>query len=159
MPHYRLATRSDIATIAEFQLAMALETEQLALDRETVLAGVRGVFDQPERGHYYVAEETNAAYSSTRESNAVVASLLITREWSDWRNGEVWWIQSVYVLPTARRRGIYAGLYRYVQSLIADNSAIRGLRLYVDQSNTAAQTVYTQLGMNGEHYRVFEWMK
>lgn len=146
---YRPAARPDIATIADFQVAMALETEQLALDRATVIAGVTGVFDQPERGYYYVAEE----------DGAVVASLLITREWSDWRNGEVWWIQSVYVVPAARRRGIYAGLYRYVQALVADNPAIRGLRLYVDQSNAAAQAVYTQLGMNGEHYRVFEWMK
>jgi ribosomal protein S18 acetylase RimI-like enzyme len=154
MPHYRPATRSDIATIADFQVAMALETERLALDRVTVSAGVTGVFDQPERGHYYVAEE-----SVSGESGAIVASLLITREWSDWRNGEVWWIQSVFVVPTARRRGIYTGLYCYVQSLIADNPAIRGLRLYVDQSNTAAQKTYTQLGMNGEHYRVFEWMK
>jgi len=149
MPHYRPATRADIATIAEFQLAMALETEALALDRATVIAGTTGVFDQPERGYYYIAVE----------EGAVIASLLITREWSDWRNGEVWWIQSVYVVPTARRRGIFAGLYRYVQSLIADNPAIRGLRLYVDQTNTAAQKTYTQLGMNGEHYRVFEWMK
>ena len=149
MPHYRPATRADITTIAEFQLAMALETEQLALDPATVVAGVTGVFEQPERGHYYIAEEDGAN----------VGSLLITREWSDWRNGEVWWIQSVYVVSTARRRGIYAGLYRYVQALVADNPAIRGLRLYVDQTNTAAQAVYTQLGMNGEHYRVFEWMK
>jgi GNAT superfamily N-acetyltransferase len=146
---YRPATRADIATIADFQLAMALETEQLALDPATVLGGVTAVFDQPERGYYYVAEH----------DNAVVASLLITREWSDWRNGEVWWIQSVYVVPTARRRGIFAGLYRYVQNLVGENPAIRGLRLYVDQANTAAQHVYTQLGMNGEHYRVFEWMK
>jgi ribosomal protein S18 acetylase RimI-like enzyme len=151
---YRPATRADIATIAEFQLAMALETEQLALDRATVLAGVTAVFDKPERGYYYVAEDSAAGTSGT-----VVASLLITREWSDWRNGEVWWLQSVYVDPAARRRGIFAGLYRYVQNLVAENPAIRGLRLYVDQSNSAAQRVYTQLGMNGEHYRVFEWMK
>jgi ribosomal protein S18 acetylase RimI-like enzyme len=149
MPLYRPATRADITTIAEFQLAMARETENLTLDRATVLAGATGIFDQPERGQYYVAEE----------DGVVVACLCITREWSDWRNGEVWWIQSVYVVPTARRRGIYAGLYRYVQGLIAENPAIRGLRLYVDQTNAAAQQTYTQLGMNGEHYRVFEWMK
>lgn len=146
---YRPATRADITTIAEFQLAMAFETENLALDRATVIAGAMGVMDQPERGYYYVAEE----------ERKIIASLLITREWSDWRNGEVWWLQSVYVVPTARRRGIFAGLYRYVQSLIAENPAIRGLRLYVDQTNAAAQKTYTQLGMNGEHYRVFEWMK
>jgi len=151
---YRPATRADISTIAEFQLAMALETEQLALDRATVLAGVTAVFDQPDRGYYYVAEHSDAG-----NRGAVIASLLITREWSDWRNGEVWWLQSVYVVPAARHRGIFGGLYRYVQSLVAENPAIRGLRLYVDQSNAAAQHVYTQLGMNGEHYRVFEWMK
>ena len=84
---------------------------------------------------------------------------LTTYEWSDWRNGVVWWIQSVYVVPTARGQRIYAGLYDYVKSFATMDENVRGIRLYVDQRNSSAQQVYARLGMNGDHYRVFEWMK
>ena len=127
---------------------MARETEELELDREVLTSGVQAVFADPALGRYYVAEE----------NGKVIGSLMITYEWSDWRNGTVWWIQSVYVIPEFRRRGIYAGLYAHVKQIV-EQSTVRGIRLYVDKRNTAAQQVYTRLGMNGEHYLVFEWMR
>lgn len=146
---YRDATSADAPTIVDFQIAMARETEDVALDRETCTKGVAAVFENASLGRYFVAEE----------AGGVVASLLITYEWSDWRNGNVWWIQSVYVASNARGRGVYAGLYRHVQQLVEVDASLRGIRLYVDERNQPAQEVYAKLGMNGEHYRVFEWMK
>jgi GNAT superfamily N-acetyltransferase len=146
--HYREAVPADASAIIEFQLAMARETEELELDRGILTSGVNAVFADPALGRYYVAED----------EDRVIGSLMITYEWSDWRNGMVWWIQSVYVIPEFRRRGIYAGLYMHVKTLV-EQSTVRGIRLYVDKRNTAAQEVYTRLGMNGEHYQVFEWMR
>jgi GNAT superfamily N-acetyltransferase len=128
---------------------MARETEDLELDPEVVSKGVAAVCDDGVRGRYYIAER----------DGRVVGCLLITYEWSDWRNGSVWWIQSVYVVPECRRQGIYAGLYAHVKGLAGADPNVRGIRLYVDRRNARAQTVYTRLGMNGEHYQVFEWMK
>ena len=146
--HYREALPTDASTIIEFQLAMARETEDLELDRAVLTRGVNAVFADPALGRYYIAES----------DGRVIGSLMITYEWSDWRNGMVWWIQSVYVVPEFRGRGVYAGLYAHVKALVQE-SAVRGIRLYVDRRNTAAQEVYARLGMNGEHYLVFEWMK
>lgn len=148
MVHYREATPADASTIVDFQLAMARETEDLELDRDVLNDGVNAVFADPALGRYYVAVD----------EGRVIGSLMITYEWSDWRNGMVWWIQSVYVVPDMRRRGIYAGLYTHVK-LLVEQSTVRGIRLYVDKRNVPAQEVYTRLGMNGEHYLVFEWMK
>jgi GNAT superfamily N-acetyltransferase len=146
---YRPAAPADAAAIVAFQLAMARETEGIELDPEVCGRGVRAVFERPELGLYFVAEQ----------GGRVVASLMITYEWSDWRDGMVWWVQSVYVAPEARRRGIYAGLYEHVKGLVQADERLRGIRLYVDGRNVAAQQVYARLGMDGEHYRVFEWMK
>ena len=146
---YRDAVPGDAAAIIDFQLAMARETEELELDREVLTRGVAAVFADASLGRYFVAES----------AGQVVGSLMITYEWSDWRNGNVWWIQSVYVVPAHRRRGIYAGLYEHVRAMVEQQPAIRGIRLYVDNCNRAAQEVYARLGMEGEHYRVFEWMK
>lgn len=146
---YRTATSDDAAIIVDFQIRMAEETERLALDRQKCAKGVRAVFDQPSLGTYYVGEK----------DGRVLCSMLITPEWSDWRNGVVWWIQSVYVVPEVRNQGIYAGLYSYIKNLAMTNARLRGIRLYVDRRNTIAQQVYTRLGMNGEHYQVFEWLK
>ena len=146
---YRDAHPSDRDAIVEFQIAMARETEELELDRDVLLSGVEAVFHDPSHGRYFVAEA----------GDRVVASLLITYEWSDWRNGTVWWIQSVYVRPENRRQRIYAGLYEHVKSIVDTQPRVRGIRLYVDRRNVSAQQVYTRLGMNGEHYQVFEWMK
>lgn len=146
---YRNATAADAPAIVAFQIAMARETEDLELDRVLCTAGVASVFANAGLGQYFVAEA----------DGQVVASLLITYEWSDWRNGMIWWIQSVYVQPEARGQGVYAGLYAHVKALVQNDADLRGIRLYVDKRNTRAQTVYTRLGMNGEHYQVFEWMK
>lgn len=140
---------ADAEQIVSFQIAMARETEGLELDRETCRKGVAAVFENPSLGRYFVAE---------KDGN-VIASLLITYEWSDWRAGMVWWIQSVYVVSELRKQGVYRGLYDHVQQIVQRDESVRGIRLYVDRRNTRAQQVYENLGMNGEHYLVFEWMK
>jgi GNAT superfamily N-acetyltransferase len=146
---YRDARPGDAPAIVDFQVKMARETEELDLDRAICSRGVVAVFRDPALGRYYVAVA----------DGRVIASLLITFEWSDWRNGTVWWIQSVYVVADFRRRGVYAGLYGHVRTMVQEDENIRGIRLYVDERNTPAQQVYRRLGMHGEHYRVFEWMK
>jgi GNAT superfamily N-acetyltransferase len=146
---YRQAGPADAPAIVEFQLAMARETEDLELDLAICTRGVDAVFADVAKGQYFVAEI----------DGRVVASLLITYEWSDWRNGVVWWIQSVYVRPEARGQRVYAGLYEHVKQFVQADANIRGIRLYVDKRNARAQAVYAKLGMDGEHYQVFEWMK
>lgn len=139
----------DVETIASFQVLMARETERMELDPPTVIKGVQAVIDDPGKGKYWVAEE----------AGQVVGCLLTVPEWSDWRNATVLWIHSVYVVPASRGKGAYGALYRHVQVLVKQNPArYRGLRLYVDKSNQAAQQVYEKLGMNGDHYQLFEWM-
>ena len=147
--HYRVGAPADAPIIIEFQLAMARETESVQLDAEICRRGVHAVFDQPSRGRYFVAEV----------DGRVVASLLVTYEWSDWRNGNIWWIQSVYVRPEVRNQRVYAGLYSHVQGIANADDSVKGIRLYVDRRNTLAQDVYRRLGMDGEHYLVCEWMK
>jgi len=151
----REALPSDISTIAEFQVRMALETESLALDSATVLKGVRAVFEKSNSAaatcRYYIAEDPS--------NRAIVGCTLIQLEWSDWRNGTVWWIHSVYVRPEYRKGGTFRQIFDHLKALVDESPDLRGLRLYVDQSNSKAQQVYTRLGMNGDHYRVFEWMK
>ena len=145
----READVTDAGDIAAFQRAMARETEEVELDAGVVDRGVRAVFDDPARGRYFVAVG----------EGRVIASLLVTYEWSDWRNGNVWWIQSVYVRPEFRRRGVYARMYDEVKRIAERDPNVRGIRLYVDRRNAPAQDVYRRCGMNGEHYLVFEWMK
>ena len=147
--YVRMAVPGDARVIAAFQLAMALETEGLMLDSDVVDKGVSAVFDEPSRGRYYVAQI----------NGEVAGSLLTTFEWSDWRNGTVLWIQSVYVLPVHRRKGVYRSLYRFIQDQVSNDSSLRGIRLYADKSNIAAQQTYTSLGMRSDHYLTFEWMK
>jgi GNAT superfamily N-acetyltransferase len=147
--HYRDGNSRDAHDIVEFQIAMARETEDFALDRDTCTHGVGAVFADSSLGRYFVAES----------EVGLIASLMITPEWSDWRNGVVWWIQSVYVRPDHRRRGAYAGLYEHVKRIAESIETIKGIRLYVDKRNAPAQEVYRRMGMNGEHYQVFEWMK
>jgi len=145
----REAKNDDAAQIAAFQLEMALETEHLQLDKNTVERGVAQVFADPSKGTYYVAEK----------DGQVIASLLTTYEWSDWRNGTVLWIQSVYVRPEFRGNGVYKKMYRHIQQLVDRDDRLKGIRLYVDQTNSRAQQVYEKLGMTAEHYQLFEWMK
>ncbi len=144
----RTAVENDAIPIAQFQVDMAMETEEFVLDSEIVRCGVNKVFDDPTKGKYYVAED----------DGTVVASLLTTYEWSDWRCGTVLWIQSVYVLPSYRRKGVYAAMYKHVMQIVENDETLKGIRLYVDKRNEKAQAVYSKLGMNGEHYTLFEWM-
>ena len=144
----RKANPSDGPSIADFQIKMAWETENMALDPETVTKGVNAVFGDPSRGQYYVAEATGRT----------IASLLITFEWSDWRNCNVWWFQSVYVVPEFRRQGIFRKMYAYIRH-IAEEQDIAGLRLYVETKNERARKTYEALGMSSEHYSFYEWMR
>ena len=145
----RAATPDDIPVIIDFQQKMAWETERVKLDPEVLAAGVKNLFQDINKGKYYVAEE----------NGAVVGSLMTTYEWSDWRNGTVLWIQSVYIIQSHRGKGIYKKMYEYIQEMVKKSPDLRGVRLYVDKTNKPAQQVYEKLGMNGEHYQVFEWMK
>ena len=145
----REARKEDAGKIAAFQLEMALETENLQLDKNTVDLGVEQVFQDSSKGTYYIAEK----------SGQVIASLLTTYEWSDWRNGTVLWIQSVYVSPAFRRNGVYKKMYQHIQQLVDQAPELKGIRLYVDQTNNRAQQVYQKLGMTAEHYQLFEWLK
>ncbi len=145
----RKAQTKDIEAIAAFQLAMAMETENLELNQDTVLIGVKSVLEDPSKGFYIVKEE----------NNKVVASLMITLEWSDWRAQTIWWIQSLFVAPEWRQKGIYKSMYLYLKELVQNDPSIGGIRLYVDKTNTTAQKVYEALGMDGEHYRFYEDMK
>ena len=140
------AATEDVAAIAQFNIAMAAETEDLALDPQTVHAGVAAVVSDNRRGFYLVA----------RSDGKAVGSLMITYEWSDWRNGNLWWIQSVYVVPSARKQGIFRLLYDNVISLAKQSGDAAGVRLYVEKDNHGAQEVYRKLGMSETAYRVFE---
>src|ERR1035437_1098904 len=144
----RKAKQGDASAIIDFQQKMAWETEQMHLAPELVTSGVNAVFEYPSRGQYWVAEE----------NKLVVASLLITYEWSDWRNTNVWWFQSVYVLPAFRRQGIFRSMYNFIRDE-AEKQGIAGLRLYVESMNSRAQKTYEALGMKNEHYIMYEWMK
>jgi len=145
----RFATAKEAKEIIDFQIAMALETESLALDRQTVEKGVAYVFLNKEKAVYLVAEA----------DNIVVGSLMLTYEWSDWRNGMVVWIQSVYVLPEHRKKGVFNSMFQFVKEMVDNNPYYCGIRLYVDKTNVNAQKVYTKLGMNGDHYATFELME
>jgi ribosomal protein S18 acetylase RimI-like enzyme len=139
----------DIDTIAEFQVLMAQETESMKLDPSVVNKGVTAVMDDPSKGKYWLAEI----------DGKVAGCLLTLPEWSDWRNGTVLWIHSVYVRPEFRNAGVYSSLYQYLKSMVDSSADLRGLRLYVDKTNIRAQQVYEKLGMSGEHYHLYEWMK
>lgn len=150
MLNIRFASETDHSTIVDFQLKMARETEGLELDKKTVEQGVMHIFRNPEKGRYLVA----------CLDEKMVASLMLTPEWSDWRNRSVLWFQSVYVIPEARKKEVFKKMYAYVkQQLVVEGDENAGLRLYVDSTNAKAIEVYQRLGMDGEHYRVFEWMK
>jgi ribosomal protein S18 acetylase RimI-like enzyme len=144
----RKATPADASVIIDFQQKMAWETEQMQLVHETISKGVYAVFSDFSRGQYWVTED----------KNIVIASLLITYEWSDWRNSNVWWFQSVYVLPRYRRTGIFRSMYQHIKNE-AEKESIAGLRLYVETNNTIAQNTYENLGMKSLHYKMYEWMK
>lgn len=142
----RRATAADGPIIIEFNRLLARETEGKVLDPDVLAAGVAAVLADGDKGHYFLAEE----------EGAVLGQMLITFEWSDWRNGWMWWIQSVFVRPEARRRGAFRALFRHVHQAATDDPHVIGLRLYVERDNRAAQETYRQLGMAQTQYVVFE---
>ena len=146
MTTIRSATREDVATLARYNAAMAWETEGKRLDPGTLGRGIAAVFEDPRRGFYLVAEQDGAP----------AGALLVTFEWSDWRNGDWWWIQSVYVDEHARRQGVFRALYREVERRSLATAGVVGLRLYVEWENLRAQETYVSLGMRQAHYHMFQ---
>ena len=142
----RPAAAADTGAIAEFNSAMAAETEGLDLDRDRLARGVRAVVDDPSKGFYFLAET----------GGLVIGQMMITFEWSDWRNGDFWWIQSVYVHPEFRGRGVFRQLYDHAAERARADPAVCGLRLYVDAANHGAQKTYERLGMSRTSYGVYE---
>jgi len=150
MINIREAHSDDHSAIVRFQLEMAMETEGILLQRSIVELGVRAVLNDNNKGVYYLAVA----------GSKPVGSLLTTYEWSDWRNGQILWIQSVYVEKEYRRMGVFKKMYEHIKAKTLDeNNNYRGIRLYVDKSNAAAMHVYEKLGMSNHHYETFEWMK
>lgn len=145
-PSIRKARPEDAPRIVEFQQAMALETEGKTLDESLVTPGVAAVFASPDKGFYIVAEV----------DDSVVGSLLITYEWSDWRNSTFLWIQSVFVDANYRRQGVYTAMHNHVLSLTEADDGLCGVRLYVERTNTNAQQTYKSLGMDHSHYDMYE---
>jgi ribosomal protein S18 acetylase RimI-like enzyme len=145
----RRATADDVPALVAFNQAMAQETEGKGLDAEVLTSGVMAVLEDVQKGFYLVAEHTG-------DEDDAVASLLITREWSDWRDGVFWWIQSVYVRPAWRRRGVFRALYAEVERRARAQGDVCGLRLYVERDNDIARRTYDALGMDETPYRLYE---
>lgn len=142
----RAAVPGDAAAIADYNRSMALETEEKALDPDRLASGVAAVFADPAKGAYHVAEI----------DGEVVGCLMLTPEWSDWRDGTFWWIQSVYVRADARRMGVFRALYESVESEARAADGVCGIRLYVERENVGAQRVYDAVGMTRSSYQFFE---
>ena len=143
------AQQKDIPYIVEFQQKMAFETEGLQLNNSILTKGVNTLFNHPEKGFYLVviSEETT------------IASVLLTPEWSDWRNSTFLWIQSLYVMPDFRKLGVFRQMYSNVKSMVDSSEEYAGIKLYVDEHNLVAQIAYSHVGMRHSHYRLFEWEK
>lgn len=142
----RVADNNDAVSLVKFNQLMAWETEQKKLDGDILLKGVSALIADENKGFYLVAEQ----------NSQVVGSLMVTTEWSDWRNGVFWWVQSVYILPDFRRQGIYAQLYTQVKALGELQKNVCGFRLYVEKENIIAQKTYASLGMEESHYLMYE---
>lgn len=145
----RQATAEDAESIAKFNRLMAFETENKKLIPEVILAGVNTMIANPSHGFYLVAEK----------EGEIAGSLMVTTEWSDWRNGVVWWVQSVYVREEYRRQGIYRGLYEEVKALSNNDESVCGFRLYVEKDNINAQKTYESLGMIETDYLMYEELR
>jgi GNAT superfamily N-acetyltransferase len=160
----RKAVLRDAGIIAEFNVNLARETEGLKLDLETVRKGVEALLKDRVKGVYFVAEMDGKpptsskvkVQSSKSKAGEIAGQLCVTHEWSDWRNGDFWWIQSVYVKKEWRGRGIFAALFEHVQQLAREQPEVCGLRLYMEKGNERARRVYQKLGMKQTHYHVFE---
>ncbi len=150
MIHVRPAKFKELDIIADFQVKMADETEQLTLSTDEVRKGVESIFEDSQKGTYYVAVD---------DDENVLGCLMTTSEFSEWRNGTVLWIQSVYVRKENRKQGIYKQMYEYLKKMVEEDDELMGIRLYVDMHNQAAQRVYINMGMKSDHYKLYEWMK
>jgi ribosomal protein S18 acetylase RimI-like enzyme len=142
----RQAVSADAPTIIEYNLRLAEESEGKQLDRETLTAGVVAGLADANKSRYFVAEE----------EGVLVGQVMLTFEWSDWRNGWIWWVQSVYVIVNARRRGVFRALYNHVRNLAVADPLVKGLRLYVERHNETAMATYFHLGMADAGYQVLE---
>lgn len=143
----RRAVRADIDLLARFNQQMAKESEDKPLPFERIRAGIVALFERPSEGYYLIAED---------DRGEPAGALMLTFEWSDWRNGRFWWIQSVYVRPEYRRTGVYSALHEYVRDAARADPESCGLRLYVERENTGAQATYRAMGMVETHYRLYE---
>ena len=146
----RLASSEDVATIMSFSAAMALETEGRRLDLDRLYAGTITLLNFPDRGFFMVAELKQV------DDRQLLGQLMITYEWSDWRNGAFWWIQSVYVDPAWRRQSVFRRMHETVMVIAKTSSNVCGVRLYVEGSNSAAQAVYRKVGLTPSSYAIFE---
>jgi len=146
----RLARPEDAATIASFSAAMALETEGRRLDLDRLRDGTIALLESPDRGFFMVAELEQA------DDRQLLGQLMITYEWSDWRNGTFWWIQSVYVDPAWRRRSVFRRMHETVMANAKTSPNVCGVRLYVEESNGSAQAVYRRVGLIPSSYAIFE---
>ncbi len=144
----RDAAPADLEFLAHGNEAMAIETEHRTLDPQTIRRGVGAVLANPTHGRYFIAENS--------DTGTPLGQLMVTYEWSDWRNGQFWWFQSVYVVPEARRRGVFQAMYEHVEALVRATPGVCGLRLYVERDNVRAQRAYERCGMHDANYRVME---
>ena len=148
--HIRPAARDDVDTIIEFNRAMALETERRQLDIAILRRGGLALLDSPEYGFYILAERAED------ENHKPIGQLMVTYEWSDWRNGLFWWIQSVYVIPDWRRMGVFRAMYDHILVKARAEPRVCGIRLYVERENHRAQNVYQRMGLQSSSYIVYE---
>ena len=146
----RPASQSDLEALVQFSAAMAMETEGRQLDLERLRRGTLAVLQSTHHGFYVVAER------ATADARQVIGQLLITYEWSDWRNADFWWIQSVYVHPEWRQHGVYRRMHHYIVEMARGRNDVCGVRLYVERHNRAAHTVYARVGLLPSKYDVFE---
>ena len=145
----RRALAQDANELAQFNSSIARETEGIELIPDVITAGVKAMIENPQMGFYLVAED----------EGTIAAALMTTTEWSDWRNGLFWWIQSVYVMPEYRRQGLYRQLYQEAKNMAENEPGVCGYRLYVERDNTIAQQTYLALGMEETDYKLYEELK
>jgi GNAT superfamily N-acetyltransferase len=151
----REAQSADTDLLARWAIAMAWESEHKRLDPDTIQAGIAAGIADPAKARYFVAMQ-DASLAGHETVGVPAGTLMLTREWSDWRNGDWWWIQSVYVAPEHRRRGVFAALYRHVEQLARGTAGVIGLRLYVERDNANAQRTYAALGLHDAGYQIYE---
>ncbi|KAL2645261.1 hypothetical protein R1flu_012848 [Riccia fluitans] len=148
----RLARDEDVPVLVDFTVKLALETEgSKEKDRSVAEKGLRALVADLSKGFVYVVEDGDA--------EEVIGCCIVTYEWSDWRNGVVWWLQGIYVREDRRKRGVFKTMYKHIKDVVDKDSSIRGIRLFVDGTDADAQKAFTSMDMNGNHYKVFEYMK